>query len=183
VLDTLAAAREQEQAARASLAAARRWHRALELLSRELSVLERELAGNLAPQLTAELAAVLERAPVARVKRVGLSSQLELLLDVADAPPGLAGAELMERLSLGARRQLALALRVAVGRALGEARAVPLLLDEPLAELDDEHALASLRYLGTLAAEQQVILMTCHARHYDWLRRESGVAAHVVSLP
>jgi len=158
------------------------WQRALELLTESLTRIQHQLAGNLAPRLTEELQAVLKASPVRHIDAAGLSGQLELQLSVSGAPAGLSSAELLERLSVGARRQLALALRIAVARALGEDGPTVLLLDEPLAELDDERAVSCLRYIGGLAKEHQVLLTTCHAEHQAWLRRESGVEADTVSL-
>ncbi|GEM_PF-2592796 len=182
VRDALEEAAEREQRMRRQLEEVRRWQRGLEILEAVLGGLQRELSSRLAPQLTEELEAVLTSAPVAGVRRATLSGQLAMQLEIEQAPPGLETGELLERLSTGARLQLALALRIAVAKALGAERRACLLLDEPLAELDDERAVACLRYIHALTAEHQVLLTTCHAQHYEWLAAEAGIRANQVIL-
>lgn len=180
--DQLTKAVETHQAAQTQLATVSTWQRALAHLQHTLASLAEELASNLAPKLTEELDRILEQAPVKHVRRTGFSPTLELLLEIDDAPPGLAGEELLDRLSVGARRQLSLAVRMAVARSLGEDQHPLLLLDEPLAELDDAHAQACLEYIAQLATEHQMLLTTCHAQQYAWLSQQAGVSANVISL-
>jgi len=182
VRDEVEAAAEEEQRTRAQLATVRSWVRGVDILGSTLTDVLREMSSRLAPQLTEALSAVLKSAPVAGVKQAGLSGRLDLHLKVEGAPPGLDGDELLKRLSRGAQLQLALALRLAVAGALGHERPALLLLDEPLAELDDERATACLRYLGRLAENMQVLLATCHAQHYGWLAKQAGVEPNIVTL-
>jgi DNA repair exonuclease SbcCD ATPase subunit len=181
--DQLRNAVEMHEAAQTQLGAVSTWQRALAHLQHTLANLAEELASNLAPKLTEELDRILEQAPVKHVRRTGFSPSLELLLEVDDAPPGLAGEELLNRLSVGARRQLSLAVRMAVARSLGEDQYPLLLLDEPLAELDDAHAQACLGYIAQLAAEHQVLLTTCHEQQYAWLSKQVGLSPSIISLP
>lgn len=176
-------AQAQEAAALERLETIRRWQRAIDLLRRALGDLQRELVSSLAPRISEELQYILRQAPVQHVEAAALGEQLELRLRLHGAPPGLAPAELIARLSVGAKRQLALAVRAAVARALGATHSAPLLLDEPLAELDDERAAGCLSYLAQLAREQQVLLTTCHKTQYDWLLQHTGVKAQVLALP
>lgn len=182
VRDDVEAAALEEQRARTQLDTVRAWARGLEVLGSTLTDVLREMSSRLAPQLTEELDSVLRSAPVAGLKQAGLSGRLELLLKVDGAPPGLDGDELLARLSMGAQLQLALALRLAVAGALGAERSAPLLLDEPLAELDDERAAACLRYLGNLSGRMQVLIATCHTQHYEWLAKQAGVEPNMVTM-
>ena len=182
VRDTLEAALQAEARAQHDLAAVRNWQRALEILDESFNGVLSELSSRLAPQLSEELEKILAAAPVAGVKRAGLSGRLELLLEVDGAPIGLPGDELVGRLSLGAQMQLALALRVAVAGALSDKSPAPLLLDEPLAELDDDRAVDCLRYLGRLAKKHQILMTTCHTQHHGWLAKRAGIEANVLTL-
>jgi len=182
VLTRLPAVQEAEQAAARTLSKVQLWQRALDLLREALLRLRAELAGSLAPAITAHLRETLRHAPVRGVVDAALSEQLALRLRVEGAPPGLADTDLVERLSLGARRQLALAVRCAVALALGAEQGAPLFLDEPLAELDDENARAWLAYLGSLAKDRQVLLTTCHQAQYEWLIGAGQVEATVLAL-
>jgi len=182
VLMRLPAAQEEEQAAARRLTKVQLWQRALDLLREALLRLRAEMAGSLAPAITKHLRETLRQAPVHGVVDAALSEQLALRLRVEDAPPGLAEGDLLDRLSLGARRQLALAVRCAVALALGAEQGAPLFLDEPLAELDDANAQAWLTYLAHLAKNRQVLLTTCHQAQYEWLISAGQVKASVLAL-
>lgn len=175
-------AQREDDAAAARVATLLRWERALELLRHALRELQHELASSMAPRISEELEHILRQAPVPNLEAVAVGEQLDLRLRLAGAPPGLTPKETLERLSLGAKRQLALAVRAAVAHALGATRNAPLLLDEPLAELDDNRAIDCLRYLEQLAVEHQVLLTTCHASQLKWLLEQSGIRAVVHAL-
>lgn len=67
------------------------------------------------------------------------------------------------RLSTGTRDQLYLALRLAVCKVLldnGE-ESVPLVLDDPFINYDDQRAACGMKLLREIARERQVILLTC----------------------
>ena len=177
----------KEKELREMLSRVRLWRQALENLKAALAAIQTCYAGSLAPKINEELAAVLVDAPVPGVAQATVGAQLEMRLQVKGAPVDAAAHELAERLSLGAQRQLALALRCAFARALaggsGQGCTAPLLLDEPLAELDDARSLEMLAYLAKLAQSHQVLLATCHAQQARWLMEHSGVQAQVLNLP
>jgi hypothetical protein len=180
-------AQQQELALRGQLSRVRVWRQGLENLKAALAAIQTDYAGSLAPKITEELAGVLAQAPVPGVTQVAVGPHLELRLKAAGAPVDADARELVTRLSLGAQRQLALALRIAFARALaGEGEAgftAPVLLDEPLAELDDDRSAEMLAYLGRLAQSHQVLLATCHAQQAQWLLTRTGVQARVLNLP
>jgi recombinational DNA repair ATPase RecF len=182
VLVGLAQARNDALLARDRSDTVKNWSRALTLLTDTLNKLQIELGSNLAPRITKELEAILHSAPISGIAKASLDANLTVHLDVAGAPPGLMGEELTSRLSLGAQRQLALALRAAVAKALGDDAAPPMLLDEPLAELDDERALDCLNFLQVLTARHQVVIATCHRVQYEWLAGQSKAEIHQVTL-
>lgn len=84
----------------------------------------------------------------------------------------IANSELGRVLSTGAAEAVFLAARLAVARALGHERIpLPLVLDDPFANADDERLLASLRLLvDAIAPRQQVLLMACQHSRYEWSR-------------
>lgn len=84
----------------------------------------------------------------------------------------IANADLGRVLSTGAAEGVFLAARLAVARALGRDRVpLPLVLDDPFANADDERLLASLRLLvDAIAPQQQVLLMACQHSRYEWSR-------------
>ena len=183
VLTELPRARESEAAALERLQTVRRWNRALELLGGTLREIHARRKSNLAPKLNTALQQILEAAPLAGVTRAGLGPDLELRLELAGAPPGLAGADAVMRLSAGARQQLALAVRMAVARTLAETASLPVLLDEPLSDLDDARSADWLKYLAKVAEGSQVLLTSCHEQQYAWLAEQTGVNLHPIELP
>jgi len=79
-----------------------------------------------------------------------------------------AGPELdYELLSQGTRDMVALAIRLALAEtAQGEAEA-PLLLDDPLVDMDPQRRAGAARAIAEYGSERQVILFTCHPDHAD----------------
>ena len=67
------------------------------------------------------------------------------------------------RLSTGTRDQLYLALRLAVCKVLldKEDERVPLILDDPFINYDDQRAACGMKLLREIARERQIILLTC----------------------
>jgi DNA repair exonuclease SbcCD ATPase subunit len=67
-------------------------------------------------------------------------------------------------LSQGTRAALYLALRLAMGKLVSGGRTLPLILDDPLVDLDDGRRAAALELLGELSGATQVILLSCDRR-------------------
>ena len=67
------------------------------------------------------------------------------------------------RLSTGTRDQLYLALRLAVCKVLLDKtdESVPLILDDPFVNYDDQRVACGMKLLREIAHERQVILLTC----------------------
>ncbi len=77
-----------------------------------------------------------------------------------------------EDLSRGTRDQLYLCLRLALADEITQrGQAIPLILDDPLVNMDDTRLRASLEMLAALAPERQVLLMTCHQEQARLLER------------
>jgi uncharacterized protein YhaN len=72
-----------------------------------------------------------------------------------------------ESLSQGTRAALYLALRLAMGKLVAGGRTMPLILDDPLVDLDDERRASALALLAKLGSQTQVILLSCDRRLAD----------------
>ncbi|HEU4764871.1 MAG TPA: hypothetical protein VFT93_04385, partial [Candidatus Eisenbacteria bacterium] len=83
----------------------------------------------------------------------------------------------LEALSRGARDAFYFALRAALARELAAREPVPLLLDDPIAHLDEERRGTMLAMLEELAREIQVVLLTHDRRVLNQVRE-----AHVLAL-
>jgi DNA repair exonuclease SbcCD ATPase subunit len=104
----------------------------------------------------------------------------KVVLD-ADLTPTLTldgrGDVALESLSRGARDAFYFALRAALAKELAAREPLPLLLDDPIAHLDEERRGVLIGYLEELAQEIQVILLTHDRRVLNQVRE-----AHVVAL-
>jgi DNA repair exonuclease SbcCD ATPase subunit len=75
-----------------------------------------------------------------------------------------------EALSRGARDQLYLCLRLALAEEITtQAEPLPLILDDPLVNFDDARLAATLEMLCAVAAERQVLFLTCHQHQAELL--------------
>ena len=146
-----------------------RWDKALQVTVGIIESLISRASQEAAPELDRALKQTIGQAPIPGVAEVSLGPSLELKLKIDHAPPHIPAEELWTYLSTGAQKQVALALRLAMARTASGRTNLPLLLDEPLEELDDERAGLVFDYVNQLAQGTQVMVMTCHERLYRWL--------------
>ena len=82
-----------------------------------------------------------------------------------------------ELLSAGALDQLYLAVRLAIcDLVLPPEKHVPIVLDDALANFDDDRCAAALRYLKEAARERQILLFTCHSREAEFFAGDGEVS-------
>ncbi len=80
----------------------------------------------------------------------------------------------IESLSVGARDQIYLAVRLAVTDFLSKDSLLPLVCDEPFAQADDIRFTAGMDVLKQVAENRQVIVLTCHeSRHREWKSKQN----------
>jgi uncharacterized protein YhaN len=106
----------------------------------------------------------------AQVDQVRFGEDLDFSLRLRDGQQSARGKALAQ-LSVGARDQLHLAVRLAISEFLSKpGNPLPLLLDDVFANSDDERARAGMRMLaGSLALDHQVIVVTCHRQRHEHL--------------
>lgn len=79
-------------------------------------------------------------------------------------------ANIESQTSIGTREQLYWLARMAICRFLSRGSSLPIVLDEPFSELDDERFLKSMRFLlNVLAKDHQIIIFSCHHERHRWL--------------
>ena len=79
-------------------------------------------------------------------------------------------------LSQGTADQLYLAVRLAIcSLVLPEEEPCPLVLDDALANFDDDRLKLALELLRELGEERQILLLTCHSREGRLLSGADGV--------
>ena len=82
-----------------------------------------------------------------------------------------------ELLSAGALDQLYLAVRLAIcDLVLPPEKQVPIVLDDALANFDDDRCAAALHYLKEAARDRQILLFTCHSREADFFAGDGEVS-------
>lgn len=168
------AMQRRNEEARTNRQLVERWDQALKTTARLIDSMVNRATQDIAPEIDRALRQVLESAPIQGLREVRLGKNLELEITLAGAPSGLPAEELVSSLSEGARQQLALALRLAMARVASGRTDLPLLLDEPLSELDDERAKLAFAYMSRLAEKTQILITSCHELQYRWLA-ESAV--------
>ena len=83
-------------------------------------------------------------------------------------------------LSKGTVDQIYLALRLAMIQSMSEnAESIPMLLDDPFANYDDERLENAIRLLARIAETNQILLFTCRE---DVARTARAVGAPIVEL-
>jgi hypothetical protein len=157
-----------------------RWDKALKVSASIIGSLVSRATQDAAPEVDRALKQVLSAAPIKGIKDVRIGANLELHLTVDGAASEIQPTELWTYLSSGAQQQLALALRLAMARTASGRTNLPLLLDEPLTDLDDERAKLLFRYIAQVAKTTQVIITTCHEKLYSWLAE--GIAYNKLDL-
>jgi uncharacterized protein YhaN len=80
-------------------------------------------------------------------------------------------------LSAGTADQLYLATRLAIcDLVLPVEKSVPIVLDDALANFDDQRCAAALRWLKQEAKQRQILLFTCHSREAEFFANDEDVS-------
>ena len=82
----------------------------------------------------------------------------------------------IQLLSQGAADQLYLATRLAICEMVLPAdKSIPLILDDALANFDQQRMMAALDWLADAARHRQILLFTCHTREIEYLSGRDNV--------
>lgn len=135
--------------------------RAMERALAVIAAVSEQMHRDFAPRLAARLGPVVADLTGGRYREVRVSDTLELTTEV----PETGQFKPVHQLSAGTLDQFYFALRLGAALELtAGAEGPPIICDDSLLQYDDDRALACLHYLAKLAAEHQVILLTCHGR-------------------
>ena len=130
------------------------------------------LQNRFSPALGARAAEIFSAFTGGRYDRVLLSRDFSLSAE----PSGDPSARSIQLLSRGASDQLYLAVRLAIcGMVLPQDKQAPLILDDALANFDDERLAAALEWLLDESAHRQILLFTCQRRESAYLSGRAGV--------
>lgn len=174
-MDSRESLQAQREQCRARLDALQAEYDAIALAMDALTQANTTLQNRFSPALGAETARIFSALTAGRYDKVLLDRNLSL----SAQPAGDAVPRALALLSQGAGDQLYLAARLAICRmVLPRDKAVPLILDDALANFDDTRMAAALDWLLEESRTRQILLFTCHRREGDYLRDR----AHIISL-
>lgn len=164
--------------AETELTAQKNQYDALSLAIETLKDANNELQSRFSPLLSETAGRIIQRLTGGRYEKLTFDKTLDVNAKASE--------ETVSRnvlaLSCGTADQIYLALRLAVcALLLPKDSACPLILDDVLANFDDERAQLALDYLKELAEERQVLLFTCHKREAAYFSGNTGV--NVIKLP
>lgn len=146
---------------------------ALRLAMDALTGANTALQNRFSPQLSRRTAEIFQELTGDRYTGAALDRSFHLTAQPAGDP--------MDRdiqlLSAGAADQLYLAARLAICQlVLPPEKNVPIILDDALANFDNDRCAAALRWLRQEAEHRQILLFTCHSREAAFFSGDSGVS-------
>ncbi|NLY43077.1 MAG: AAA family ATPase [Clostridiaceae bacterium] len=143
---------------------------AKDFLSRALAEMQKDYI----PLLNRYAGSILEEVTAGRYQSMDMDTQLNLV--VRHGSQGIKEAEVF---SSGTLDQIYFAFRLALMRLLSGRETLPLILDEPFSQYDDERLKSTLSFLIKESQNRQVILFTCHKRELEMLE---SLGQHTVIL-
>ncbi|MCC7527055.1 MAG: AAA family ATPase [Candidatus Melainabacteria bacterium] len=105
------------------------------------------------------------------------ASDLSLLLKRRGDSDTIDSSMFKERMSVGTREQLHWLARVVISRFLSRDNPLPIILDEPFSESDDERFFTIMQFVvDVLTRDHQVIIFSCHRQRHQWLSEQLSAA-------
>lgn len=146
---------------------------AIRLAMETLQEADRELQGRFSPTLGRRTGEIFKALTGGSYETAVLSRDLHLSAQPAGDPQ----LHDIGYLSAGAADQLYLAARLAICETvLPQDKQVPLVLDDALANFDDQRCKTALQWLKEEAKHRQIILFSCHSREADFFAGDEEVA-------
>ena len=104
---------------------------------------------------------------------VKFDNELKLVARRKSDGDHISAAQIMSQLSTGTKEQLHWLARMVVARYLSRSNSLPIIMDEPFSESDDDRFVKMMRFLtSVIAQEHQVILFSCHQQRHIWLKQQ-----------
>jgi uncharacterized protein YhaN len=113
-----------------------------------------------APQLAEAASAYLSEITGGRYGSIGITGELEISVRIPQRD--VMDSQLQKRLSKGTVDQVYLALRLAMVQTLSRnGERIPMILDDPFANYDDDRLERTMQVLARVAQQNQILLFTC----------------------
>ena len=153
------------EVAEAALADAEAKHAAIVLAYESIGNAGESLRRNVTPRLRSNAGTLMRHLTDGKYYDFGISEDFALSILTEN------GTKPISSLSAGTRDAAYFSLRTALSSMLFPADRPPMILDEVFAQLDDSRAENLLDLLSHVAEESQIIILTCHSREAEMLRR------------
>ncbi len=158
------------------LSNARRSKLSLELARNTLKKLSGETYENWSQKLNTIAAELLGKLDL-EFESLQFTNDLNLLLKRRGDADTIDSSKFKERMSVGTREQLHWLARVVISRFLSKQNPLPIVLDEPFSESDDERFLRIMQFVvDVLTRDHQVIIFSCHRQRHQWLAEQLSAA-------
>lgn len=106
---------------------------------------------------------------------LSFSNNLQLKVRRKGETEAIKSPELDNRLSVGTKEQLNWLARMVVSRYLSKDNPLPIVLDEPFSESDDERFKQIMQFVvEVLSRKHQVIVFSCHRQRHQWFFEQLG---------
>ena len=146
---------------------------AIRLAMETLDQANTTLQNRFSPELGRRAAEIFAQLTSSRYSGVVLDRSFRLSAEPAGDPVFRDAA----LLSAGTLDQLYLAVRLAIcDLVLPPEKQVPIVLDDALANFDDQRCAAALRFLKEAAGDRQILLFTCHSREAEFFAGDGEVS-------
>ena len=123
------------------------------------------------PELNREMSRMVEIITSGRYSRVSTNDELRINLEVPEAEELIP----VSRLSGGTIDQVYLCMRLAAVRLMERGKEkLPLFLDEPFSQYDEERVRKAFELLKEISDERQIFFFTCREREYELAREVFG---------
>ena len=81
--------------------------------------------------------------------------------------------EIQNQLSIGTKEQIHWLARMVVAKFLSRQQVMPIIMDEPFSEADDERFMKMMRFLIlVIAKDHQIIIFSCHQQRHTWFKNQ-----------
>ena len=106
-------------------------------------------------------------------EEIRFDSDLKLIARKKGDALEISSSEIMSQLSIGTKEQLHWLARMVVSKFLSRQQPMPIIMDEPFSEADDERFLKMMRFLiSVISKEHQIIIFSCHQQRHSWFKNQ-----------
>lgn len=136
----------------------------LSLASQILKEVALKMQKDYIPELNKEMSRIIELVTLGRYKKISTNDELKINLEVPETEELIP----VSRLSGGTIDQVYLSMRLAAVSLMDREReTLPLFLDEPFSQYDEERVKNAFELLKDISKERQIFFFTCREREYE----------------